>query len=145
MRQRPNRTPVPVPRVRTRPLAELKQYVARPQRPVRVRKQAEWWPKRMHRSYTASQRLTVVYLRYGSTTDFSRICHRWSEIRRLTGITDVTCICIVNAFHKNGNSALRRPGSGRRPIPIPVSVEQYLRDSLYQHRFLSLPQRCVLV
>ena len=109
----------------------------RNEKPLRLR--------RTYRSYSDHTRLLVVYLRYGSTTDFTRLKRGWADISKLTGIIKMTCKAMVDAFHRRGNSPKRLFSTGRPVHPLPPDVLEYVRTSLYDDRFLSLAKRCALI
>ena len=136
------RRPIPTVRVRLRAEEELRAYCAkemvinqrRRPRPVPVR--------RIKRTYTMRQHMLVVYLRHRSLTDFSRVWHRWCEIVRLTGVLESTCRGMVLRFLEKGAFEHRKKPL---PRPLPQDVIDYLRNNLYEHRFLSLRKRCELI
>ena len=45
----------------------------------------------------------------------------------------------------NGNCAKGRHGGGNPRRILPEDVEQYIRESLHEHRFISLRQRCNII
>ena len=63
---------------------------------------------------------------------------RWVDISRLTGIHKDTCLAITKAFHKKGNRIESNGKPGPHIQPLPPDVEEYLRASLHENRFLSL-------
>ena len=98
--------------------------------------------RRIKRTYTMRQHMLVVYLRHRSLTDFSRVWHRWCEIVRLTDVLESTCRGMVLRFLEKGPFQHRKKPL---PRPLPQDVIDYLRNNLFEHRFLSLRKRCELV
>lgn len=139
-----NNKPIPVPRVRLRPLDELQQFVHKDRVP-KLKQEKPIKLTRVYRLYKEKHRLLVVKLRYGSTSDYAQLRHGWAEIERITGIKADTARIIVAWYHANGNSAKPRPRRGRLPQRLPDDVTEYLRTSLHADRFLSLKHRCRLI
>ena len=73
------------PRLRYCSEAEIEKFLKR-EKLQRVKKVKKFKLKRIKRTYSVNQRMTVVYLRYGSVSNFSNIERRWNEISRVTGI-----------------------------------------------------------
>ena len=133
---------IPVPRVRINSQQELKRMLSKQKQPKNALVIPMLLPKRVKRKYTANNVLLVVFLRYGSIQNFNRVWHRWCEIVTLTGIFESTAREMVLRFHRNGNSPYSDTSrKGRKPNPLPEDIRQYLFDSLYDMRFLSLKQR----
>ena len=125
---------LPIPTVRCRPLAECRRYLQKEAKPPR-RKKIQKIPvvKRMHRRTTTPQRLLVVKMAIGGAT-FRQIADR-------TALRPVTCRSIFESFLARKTVVPGR-STGRQPYPIPDDVHQYLQNSLHDHRFLSLRERC---
>ena len=81
-------------------------------------------------------------MRYGSLTRFDQPRRRWCEIVKLTGIHYNTCMELVRRFHEHGNEFVKVKAPGRPRWPIPEDVQQFIKDSLVDQRFLPLRQRC---
>ena len=73
------------PRLRYCSEAEINKFLKR-EKLQRVKKVKKFIPKRIKRTYSVNQRMTVVCLRYGSVSNFTNIERRWNEISRVTGI-----------------------------------------------------------
>ena len=107
----------------------------------RVKKVKKFIPKRIKRSYSVNQRMTVVYLRYGSISNFTNIVRRWNEISRMTSISQDTSMKIVRAFHEKGNQMESKTRRGPKRQPVPSDVKEFLKGSLVTLKFLSLKKR----
>ena len=125
-------------------LAEMRDYCTKV-RPIRHRRRPRPKPARqIRRTYTLAQHLVVVYLRHRSLTDLSRVWHRWYEIVKRTGVRYTTVREMVLRYYQKGTAPLVR-GYAHPLRPLPRDVIDFLRDNLYEHRFLSLRKRCELV
>ena len=136
---------IPEPRVRSRPVNELLTFLSKDRVQKQPPKLKIYRIKRVQRKYSDKYRQLVVFLRYGSLTDFSTLRLRWVDIARRTGIFADTCKEMVYGFHRRGNSAKRTYSTGRKPFTMPDDVSEYLRTSLLENRFLSITERCRII
>ena len=128
------------PRLRYCSEAEIEKFLKR-EKLQRVKKVKKFKLKRIKRTYSVNQRMTVVYLRYGSVSNFTNIERRWNEISRVTGINQDTCMKIVQAFHEKDNQMESKTRRGPKVQPVPSDIEEYLKESLVTLKFLSLRKR----
>ena len=123
---------IPTSRVRISDLAELRKFLAKQKKVVKVRKRKAKRIIRVKRTFLDHHRLLVVKLRYDN--DFMKI-RTWKEISELTGIGQTTLIEMIRAYHEHGNCAKRRFSTGRPPWPIPPVVEAYIKENLEENAF----------
>ena len=98
---------IPVPRVRLNPLHELARFLQKDKFKKKAQPKRIGCVRRIKLSYSDKHRQLVVFLRYGSLTDFSELKLRWCDISRRTGLGASTCRQMVYQFHKRGNTVKR--------------------------------------
>ena len=137
---------IPKPRIRLSEIEELQSYLHK-EKPVTARIVKVDKPCKVYRRYADKHRLLVVLLRYGSVIDFTQPRRTYRMIEEWTGIRKRACQTIVQQFHRRGNDWRRRRTTpyGPKPHPLPPDVEEYIRSSLYENRFLSISERCQVI
>ena len=124
--------------------AEITKFLRRDVKAKRV-KHKKIILKRVKRTCSTKQKLYVIYLRYGSTNDYSKVLNRWTDISKITSIKQDTCRKIVKAFHEKNNQINSNSKRGRTVQPLPPDVSEYLKTSLLDNKFLSLRQRVKII
>ena len=134
-------------KIRTCGLEELRAFVYKEKK---TRKKKEKLPviKRLHHRYSNEQRLLVILLAYGRSTDISRdspFLRGPSEISKITGIRRNTIVEMLLSFHEKGGNYRKAYSTGRPAFPVPDDVVEFLQRENHTLRFLSLQQRCLEV
>ena len=79
--------------------------LAKQTRPVKVPKAQELklFPRRV---FTEHDHLRVVYFRFNSLQDFSRVTLSFKEVAKVTSLADCTVRAILRRFAENGNKVV---------------------------------------